>query len=203
MKELKKLRVHQTNKHTIGTEDKLRKFISTNHSTLQSNRCYQCSVCSFRFGDRGKHPKEHPIERIHDRENIEFLPQNMSFAVNQYRVQLSLPHKELFETWVRRENGLHEDAGTSGKWNVSSTQLAFLCSSVEATHNSEEPTNLAVFVRDYVTERSLSKDVDDGQLSNLFEKMAEYIRAYKRSILPVIMKNDWSRILEEVRRKYQ
>ena len=44
MKEVKKMRDHLTNKHTIGTENKLRKFISTYHRTLQTNRCYQCSV---------------------------------------------------------------------------------------------------------------------------------------------------------------
>ena len=202
MKEVKKMRDHLTNKHTIGTQNKLRKFISTYHSTLQTNRCYQCSVCSFRFGDRGKHPKDHPIERIHDRENVDLFPQNISLAVNQFRMQLSLPHKKFVETWVRHEKGLYEDGGTSGKWNVSSTQLTFLCRAIEATYNFEEPTNLAVFVREYVQERSLTKSTMVNYLV-LFEKMVDYIRAYKRSLLPVIMENDWSRIIKDVRKKYQ
>ena len=202
MKEVKKMRDHLTNKHTIGTENKLRKFISTYHSTLQTNRCYQCSVCSFRFGDRGKHPKDHPIERIHDRENVDLFPQNIGFAVNHFRMQLSLPHKEFVETWMRHEKGLYEDGGTSGKWNVSSTQLTFLCQAIEATHNFKEPTNLAVFVREYVQERSLTKSTMVNYLA-LFEKMVDYIRAYKRTILPVIMENDWSKIIKDVRKKYQ
>ena len=196
MKQVKKMRDHLSKKHTIGTEKNLRKFISTYHSTLQTNRCYQCSVCSSRFGDRGKHPKDHPIERIHDRENVDL------FAVNQFRMQLSLPHKEFVAKWVRHEKSLYEDGGTSGKWNVSSTQLIFLCRAIEATHNFEEPTNLAVFAREYVQERSLTKSTMVNYLV-LFEKMVDYIRAYKRSILPIIMENDWSRIIKDVRKKYQ
>ena len=37
----------------------------------------------------------------------------------------------------------------------------------------------------------------------LFEKVVDDIRAYKRSILPVIMENDWSKINKDVRKKYQ
>ena len=202
MKEVKKMRDHLTKKHTIGTENKLGKFISTYHSTLQTNRCYQCSVRSSRFGDRGKHPKDHPIERIHDRENVDLFPQNINLAVNQFRMQSSLPQKEFVAKWVRHEKGLYEDGGNSGKWNVSSTQTTFVCRAIEATHNFEEPINLAVFVRENVQERSLTKSTMVNYLV-LFEKMVDYIRAYKRSILPVIIENDWSRIIKDVRKKYQ
>ena len=108
-------------------------------------------------------------------------------------MQLSLPQKKFVEKWVRHEKGLYEDRGTSGKWNVSSTQLTFLCRAIEAT-------NLAVFLREYVQERSLTKSTMVNYLV-LFEKMVNYIRAYKRSILPVIMENDWSKINKNVRKK--
>ena len=73
-----------------------------------------------------------------------------------------------------------EDGGTSGKRNVSSTQLTSLCRAIEATHNFEKPTNLAVFPRQDV-QRKFSNEIDDGQLSSCVrKKMVDYIRAYKR-----------------------
>ena len=114
VKEVKKMGDHLTNKHIIGTENKLRKYISTYHSTLQTNRCYQCSVCSSSFSDCGKHPKDHPIERIHDRENVDLFPQNINLAVNQFRMQLSLPQKEFVAKWVRHEKGLYQDGVLRG-----------------------------------------------------------------------------------------
>ena len=59
-----------------------------------------------------------------------------------------------------------------------------------------------MFVREYVQERSLTKSPMVKYLV-LFEKMVHNIRAYKQSILPVIMGNDWSRIIKDVRKKYQ
>ena len=117
-------------------------------------------------------------------------------------MQLSFPQKEFVEKWVRHEKGLYEDGGTSRKWNVSSTQLTFLCRAIEATHTFEEPTNLAVSVREYVQGRSLTESTMVNYLV-LFEKMVDYIRAYKLSILPVIMENDWSKIIKDERKKYQ
>ena len=70
-------------------------------------------------------------------------------------MQLSLPQKEFVVKWVRHEKGLYEDGGTSGKWNVSSTQLTFLCRAIEATHNFDEPTNVAVFVRGHFQKKGL------------------------------------------------
>ena len=115
-------------------------------------------------------------------------------------MQLSFPQKEVVAKWVSHEKGLYEDGSNSGIWNVSSTQLTFLFRATEATHNFEEPTNLAVFVRGYVQEKSLTKSMMVIYLI-LFEKMVDYIRADKRSILSVIMENKWSRIFEDVGKK--
>ena len=94
----------------------------------------------FRFGGRGKHQKNHPIERVIDRENVDLFPRNISLSVKQFRLQLSHPQKEFVETWMRHQKSLYEDGGILGKWNVSSTQLTFHCRAIEATHNCEEPT---------------------------------------------------------------
>ena len=201
-KQVKKMRDHLTNKHLIGTNDKLRKFLSTYYSTLHTHRCYHCSDCSFRFGDRGKHPKNHPIERIMDRENMTFFPQSISVAIDQIRQQLLLPYKELVETWVRHEKGLFEDGDVSGTWNVSSTQFSFLCRAIDATKNFTEPTNLAVFVREYFQQRVITRSTMVNYLI-LFEKMVDYIKAYKRPSFAVIMENDWKKIIKDVRKKYQ
>ena len=56
-----------------------------------------------------------------------------------------------------------------GNWNVSSTQLTFLCRAIEAANNFEDPTNLAVFVRG-ICPRKVSNEVGDGQLSSFVRK---------------------------------
>ena len=130
------------------------------------------------------------------------FPQNIKIAVNQFRTQLLLPHKELVETFVKHEKGLFEDGDVSGKWNVSTTQFSFLCRAIDATNSFAEPTNLAVFVRTYLSERYITRSTMVNYLI-LFEKMVELIRAYKRTAIPAIMENDWQKIIKDVRRKYQ
>ena len=93
---------------------------------------------------------DHPIERIHDKENVDLFPQNVSFAVNCLRMQLLFPAKELVDSWLMHEKDFYEDRSSLGKWNGSSTQLTFLCRAVEANCNFEEATNLAVFVSECV-----------------------------------------------------
>ena len=133
---------------------------------------------------------------------VDLFPQKHQFRCEPIPYATFTSSKEFVETWVSHEKVLYEDGGTSGKWNVSSTQLTFPCRAIEATHNFEKPTNLAVFVRQYFQGRSLTKSMMVSYLV-LFEKLVNYIRAYKRSILPVIMENDWNRIPKDVRKKYQ
>ena len=139
-KEVRKMRDHLSNKHRLTNDDKLRKFISTYHTTFGTVRCYQCEVCSVRFADRAKHAKDHVIERIHERKNITHSPTNILVAVTQFRNQLLLPYREIVDFWVNHERGLFDDGDTSGTWNVSSTQFAFLCRAIEATLYFEEPS---------------------------------------------------------------
>ena len=61
---------------------------------------------------------------------------------------------------------------------------------------------LPVFVKEYVQERSLTNSTMVIYLV-LFEKLVEYIRAYKRPILPFIVENDRSRIDKDVKKKHQ
>ena len=145
-KEVNKMRDHLTNKHSIRKCDPLRKFILTHFSTLKTHRCFQCAICSVRFGDRGKHLKDHPTERIHDREDVALFAQRINLAVTGFLSNLLLPFKDFVQTWVKHEKGLFEDGDVSGKWNVSSAQITFLCPAIEASHKFPEPTQLAVFV---------------------------------------------------------
>ena len=91
--------------------------------------------------------------------------------------------------------------GETGKWNFSSTQFSFLCRAIESTRNFEEPTNLAVYVRDYQKERSIAKSTMVNYL-HLFE-MVDYKRAYKRSSVPVVIENEWTKMIKDVRMEYQ
>ena len=106
------------------------------------------------------------------------------------------------DTWVNHERGLFDDGDTSGTWNVSSTQFAILCRAIEATLYFEEPTNFPVYVRQYMTKREITRSTMVNYLL-MFQKLVEFIRAYKRSSIPTIMDNDWHKIIKDVRRKNQ
>ena len=83
---------------------------------------------------------------------------------------------EIVDTWVRHEKGLFEAGDVSGTWNVSSTQFSFLCRTIAATQNFEEPTNFPVYVREYMQERDFTKSTMVNYLL-MFEKLVEFIRA--------------------------
>ena len=113
-----------------------------------------------------------------------------------------MPHRDFVLEWGRHEKGLFEDGDVSGSWGVSSTQIEFLCRAIEATSNFENPLQLAVFVRTYREERSISHATIVNYLIKL-DKFVRYVKTYKRSTIPVIMQNDWTQIIKDTKARYQ
>ena len=120
-------------------------------------------------------------------------------AVTQFRSNMLLPFKDFVQTRVTHENGLFKDKDISGKGIVSSTRFTFLCCAVEAAHIFSEPAKLAVNVRQYLKEKFTRSTIVNYLTT--FEKLVEFVRACKRSKIPVIKDNESIKIIEDVRRK--
>ena len=175
------------------------KFISTYHSNLYTLVCYQCEACSVGFGDRGKHPKSHLIERIQDRENTNHFPTSILLQLLSSGIHCCCPTRRLripgletrkasLRTTMFLEPGMFPprnfrfSAALLRPFIILKNRQTFRYMFVSACRNDRPTMNNYLF---------------------MFEKLVVFIRAYKRSRIPIIMENEWYKIMEDARRKYQ
>ena len=196
------MRDHLCNLQKLSQTDPIRKFLVTYNSTIKTDRCFQCNVCNLRMGDKHRHPKEHNVERIGEREDISLFPPSIVVAIKNFQSGLHLPYSQFVEEWVGHQKGLFSDGDVSGQWDIPSTQKAFLCKVIEATAGFSDTLALAVFVRNYFEEKYLTRITVVNYICTL-EKLIKYAKAYKPSQFPGLAQVDWLVISKDVKARYQ
>ena len=201
-KEVHKMRDHLTNLHKLPQTDPIRKFLLSYYSTIKTDRCFQCNVCNVRMGDKHRHPKEHNVERIGDREDMSLFPHSIVLAIKNFQSGLHLPNSQFVEAWITHQKGLFSDGDVSGQWDIPSTQKAFLCKAIQATAGFTDTLAFAVFVREYFEEKHLTRITVVNYICSL-EKLIKYAKAYKPSQFPGLAEVDWLVISRDVKARYQ
>ena len=201
-KEVHKMRDHLTNLHKLPQTDPIRKFLLSYYSTIKTDRCFQCNVCNVRMGDKHRHPKEHNVERIGDREDMSLFSHSIVLAIKNFQSGLHLPNSQFVEAWITHQKGLFSDGDVSGQWDIPSTQKAFLCKAIQATAGFTDTLAFAVFVREYFEEKHLTQITVVNYICSL-EKLIKYAKAYKPSQFPGLAEVDWLVISRDVKARYQ
>ena len=126
---------------------------------------------------------------------------SISVAIEKVRPSLSLPNIELVDQWASHQKGLVEDGSISNRWEILSSQRAFLCKAIEATKEFTHTEALASFVRSYYKNGNVTRTTLIIYLGS-FDKFVKHVKNHKPTLFPGLRKVDWLYLSSEVKQRY-
>ena len=201
-KSVKKMRDHLTNAHRLDKNPRIKQFLGSFYSTLNTKRCFQCTICPKRMSFKEKHPKHHKLQRIFNRADTKLFPMEVQLCIRRLKESLAKPYADIIEQFNVYTQVLADDGGIVSVSTLSATLKVFLGQVVLDTKQFSATTGLAVCVRKFKEDHSLKRITISNYLCKL-KKFMGFVELHALDIFPDYRMHPWEKVLAEVRSRYQ